>query len=90
MRFEWDDAKRDSNVLKHRLDFVAAQAMFEEGFPFIEAPSMFEGETRWLRTGIVDGAFVTVVWTIRNDRIRLISFRRARREERRAYLDAHI
>ena len=50
----------------------------------------FEGEIRWLRTGIVDGAFVTVVWTIRGDRIRLISFRRARREERRAYLDSHI
>jgi uncharacterized DUF497 family protein len=90
MSFEWDEEKRESNLLKHRLDFISAQRMFEEGFPFIDAPSKFEGETRWLRTGIVDGAFVTVVWTTRNDRIRLISFRRARREERRTYLDSHI
>jgi uncharacterized DUF497 family protein len=48
MSFEWDEEKREANLLKHRLDFISAQHMFDEGFPFIDAPSKFEGESRWL------------------------------------------
>ena len=90
MSFEWDEEKRLSNLAKHRLNFSRAQTLFEADSQYIETRSEAEDEERWLRTGIVDGEFVTIVWTRREDSIRFISFRRARREERREYLDRYL
>jgi uncharacterized protein len=88
MKFEWDEAKRQSNRAKHHVDFINAQELFD-GRPVITAASHHSEEERFLTTGILDDRFYTVIWTWRGDVIRLISARRSRDEEQRAYRSLH-
>ena len=84
MRFEWDERKRLSNLEKHGLDFLDVAVVFEA--PHVEAPSTYRGEEeRFLATGTFEGRYVTVVCATRGEAIRVISFRRARHEERQKY-----
>jgi uncharacterized protein len=84
MRFEWDERKRLSNLEKHGLDFFDVAVVFEA--PHVEVPSTYRGEEqRFLIVGTFDGRYVTVVCTTRSEAIRVISFRRARHEERQTY-----
>jgi len=82
--FEWDETKRRINLEKHKLDFVAAWLLFD-GRATITARSDYPIEARYVTTAIIDGKFYTVVWTWREDARRIISFRRARNVEERAY-----
>jgi uncharacterized DUF497 family protein len=82
--FEWDEAKRQSNLAKHRLDFRVAASLFD-GRPVSTAESPTDNEMRFVSTMFADGRHYTVVWTVRSDRRRIISFRRARDEEERRY-----
>jgi len=84
LEFEWDEEKRRSNIEKHKLDFVRAHAIFD-GRPVIHSDSSRLGEKRSKSTGIIDGVFVTVIWTLREGRIRIISARGTRDEDKRAY-----
>jgi uncharacterized DUF497 family protein len=88
MVFEWDEAKRQSNLGKHGIDFLDARRLFD-GRPVVTARSSYQEEERYLTTGIVNDRFVTVVWTWRNNRIRVISARRARHDESRVYDALH-
>ena len=88
MQFEWDEDKRLLNIAKHGLDFVRAQLVFD-GRPVVTGRSSHPQEARWLTTGVVDGRFYTVVWTQRYDIVRIISARRARDAEKRAYRALH-
>lgn len=88
MRFEWDERKRWSNLEKHGLDFFDVSAVFEA--PHIIVPSGHAGEEeRFLAIGVFEGRFVTVVYTTRSQAIRIISFRRARHEERKKYQELY-
>jgi uncharacterized DUF497 family protein len=84
MEFEWDEAKRRGNLAKHGVDFVDAQALFD-GRPVLTVLSPRSGEERSATTGEIDGRFYTVISTQRGKRIRIISARRARDGEQRAY-----
>lgn len=84
LEFEWDEEKRRSNIEKHKLDFVRAQVLFD-GRPIIHSDSNRFGEARSKSTGIIDGVFVTVIWTLRGGRIRIKSARGTRDEDKRAY-----
>jgi uncharacterized DUF497 family protein len=89
MRFEWDEAKRLSNIARHLIDFIDAQAAFD-GRAYVELPSAYVGERRAVRTALLEGTFVTVVWTARvGGVIRIISVRRARDGEERRYRQLH-
>jgi uncharacterized DUF497 family protein len=83
MRYEWDERKRLSNLEKHGLDFFDVGIVFESSH--VEVPSTHSSEKRLLAIGTIEGRFVTVVYTVRNEAIRVISFRRARHEERDTY-----
>lgn len=83
MDFEWDPDKRQSNLEKHGIDFVAARQVFAG--PYIRKRSDRKGERRWLATGEIKGRIITVVYTLREGRIRIISARAARSYEREAY-----
>ncbi|RJR47672.1 MAG: BrnT family toxin [Deltaproteobacteria bacterium] len=84
MRFEWDERKRLSNLERHGLDFLDVIEVFEG--PYIIVPSAHKGnEERFLAIGVLEARLVTVVYTIRSGAIRIISFRRARHEERQRY-----
>jgi len=88
MRFEWDERKRLANLEKHGLDFLDVIEVFEA--PYVVVPSTHEGEEeRFLAIGIFAGRLVTIVFTTRSEAIRIISFRRARHEERQKYQELY-
>ena len=87
MQFEWDEAKRISTIAKHGVDFEDAKLIFD-GRPVLHAPSDHEGEDRWIAVGDLNGLLVSVVFTHRSGRIRNITARRAREDEKRRYNDA--
>lgn len=84
LEFEWDEAKRLSNIRKHGIDFEQARLLFD-GRSILTVRSSFSVEERFLTTAELDGNFITVVWTQRAGSIRLISARSARNAEERAY-----
>ncbi len=84
--YEWDEAKREANLRKHGLDFDDADKVFEnpDKITFeVEAC----GEARWLDIALVElsGTVLALVYTVREYNIRIISFRKASRKERRIY-----
>ncbi|MFH0787624.1 MAG: BrnT family toxin [Pseudomonadota bacterium] len=89
MNLEWDERKRRSNLEKHGLDFLDVSAVFEA--PHVAVPSVNYGgkEERFLAIGLFEGRNVTVVYTTRSEAIRVISFRRARYEERQKYQELY-
>ena len=90
MAFEWDEAKRLANIQKHGVDFAEAIEMFEGHVLENEDRRRNYGELRIRAFGEMDGRVIQVVYTLRNGRRRLISARRARRDERRAYYASDI
>jgi uncharacterized protein len=83
MKFEWDENKRQLNLAKHRIDFLDVIPMFDVRCVTEELP--YADELRWKSIGLIDGREIAVIYTRRNERIRLISARRARNYERRTY-----
>ena len=85
MDFEFDPAKSAANLKKHGVDFVGAQVLWSDP-DRLEIPARSLDEPR----AQVIGQIGDVVWsafiTMRNNRIRIISVRRARDEEQAAYL----
>ena len=87
--FEWDEAKRLSNIKKHDLDFRDAAAVFD-GRPVVNYRAKTETEFRVVTVGrLDDGKVRTVIWTQRIGAQRIISFRRARHGEKADYLALH-
>ena len=80
MDFEWDEAKRRANILKHGIDFADAIKVFDG--EYIEDSRRDYGERRFRVVGELDGDIVQVAYAQRGDRRRLISARRAGREQR--------
>jgi uncharacterized DUF497 family protein len=85
MDFEWDEAKRQANILKHGVDFVDAANIFEGRFIEIEDRRRDYREVRMIASGELENRVIRLVYTWRGDRRRIISARRAKRNERRAY-----
>lgn len=80
---EWNEEKAASNRRKHGIDFDEAIEIFY-GTSLLRRSDR-NTEERWLAIGETEGRVVTVVFTWRGDTLRIISARRARRNERRAY-----
>jgi uncharacterized protein len=84
-QFEWDEAKARSNLAKHGVSFEAARRAFDDVFAFDRLDLGSEPETRYVITGVVNGILLTVVYTERGGRIRIISGRKATTHEEREY-----
>ena len=78
--FEYDDAKSRSNLDKHGLDFLEAQALWLDP-KLLELQVTSEGEIRFVVIGMIKGKHWSAVVTYRGERIRLISVRRSRKNE---------
>ena len=85
--FEWDEKKRSLNLEKHGVDFVDAIEIFDD-VNRIELETVRHSETRYLTIGDVNRIILLVVYTVRNKVKRIISARRASKNERKAYVDA--
>jgi uncharacterized protein len=88
MEFEWDEAKRRANLVKHGIDFVRAKEIWRGDVLEVTSPQQHHGEPRRLAYGLIGERLVAVVFTLRGGRVRLISARRARLHERQAYQNA--
>jgi uncharacterized protein len=84
--FEWDSAKADSNLRDHRITFPFASRVFLDPFRQQQLDTREEyGEERWIVIGRVDEWILMVVYTLRGSNIRLISARKATRNETASY-----
>ena len=80
MEFEFDTTKSTSNRKKHGVDFKDAQKLWNDP-NLIEIPAKIGDEPRFLVIGRISGKLWAGIITYRNDKIRIISVRRARKEE---------
>jgi len=86
LEFEWDDTKAAENVRNHGVSFAQAALAFSDPFA-IEWIDLREtyGEERIIRLAVTGNQVLTVVYTERAERIRIISARRAARNEQDHY-----
>jgi uncharacterized protein len=85
MDFEWDEAKNRRNLAKDGISFEEAAGMFAGPIlREVDDPGTYD-EIRFRVFGMVAGRLLCIVCTMRKDRVRIISARRASRAERRTY-----
>jgi uncharacterized DUF497 family protein len=84
MKYEWDENKNRLNIEKHFIDFNDAKEIFNDGCR-LEYMVHKNNEDRVVVIGKVNDVVIVVVYTMRNENIRLISARMARRIERKEY-----
>ena len=80
MEFEFDPKKSEQNKTKHGIDFIEAQAPWNDP-DIVEIPVRISNETRFLVIGTIAEKHWSGIITYRSDRIRIISVRRSRKEE---------
>ncbi len=84
MDFYYDPEKSESNKLKHGIDFLEAQALWNDP-DLIEVPARTTDEPRFLVIGKIGDSYWSGIITYRGDNIRMISVRRSRPEEVEIY-----
>jgi hypothetical protein len=80
IKFEFDEKKSQTNLEKYGIDFVDAQRLWDDT-DLLEIPAKTVDEPRSLVIGMISGDHWSGVITYRGNRIRIISVRRARKEE---------
>ncbi|SCX26680.1 hypothetical protein DSM25558_4043 [Agrobacterium sp. DSM 25558] len=86
MNFEFDPAKSASNKDKHGIDFVQAKLLWLDDFGLTIMAKQVD-EERVALIAELEGKLWLAVYTLRQGRIRIISVRRARPNERHYYED---
>lgn len=84
MDFEFDPNKSAANKHKHGIDFVEAQALWND-VDRVELPARTVDEPRIVVIGVINGKHWSAVITPRGVKTRIISARRSRREEIEIY-----
>lgn len=85
--FEWDESKRKYNLDKHGIDFIDIIELFDDPNR-IEFENTRNGEKRFQTIGMVNDVVLFLVYTSRGSKKRIISVRRASKNERKAYEEA--
>ncbi|MDB9389822.1 BrnT family toxin [Microcystis aeruginosa] len=85
MEIEWDNNKAAANLIKHKIDFEDAKNIFLDTNCLEREDKRDYNETIIQVIGIVNQVVLLVVYTKRNGRYRIISARRANKNERRQY-----
>lgn len=85
MVFEFDPRKSAANLQKHGIDFVVAQGIWNDP-DRLEVPARSSDEPRTQVIGRIGDTIWSAFVTDRQERVRIISVRRVRDEEKAAYL----
>ncbi len=85
-KFEWDDEKAERNIAKHGVSFEQARAAFNDP-DWIEFDDADPDEARYNRICRFGEALLAVTYTERGNRTRIITARRAKKNEQRAYFE---
>jgi uncharacterized DUF497 family protein len=84
--FEWDDYKAARNLVKHGISFKEAINVFDDPFAIEELDDRKDyGEMRFSLVGMVGNRLLKVIYTERDERMRIISARKATKHEREYY-----
>ena len=85
MQFVWDEEKRLANLSKHGLDFADAEQVFNSPLVIFEDTRAAYGEQRMIAMGMLQALIVVIVHVDASDMIRIISMRKATRNETDIY-----
>ncbi|MBI5116284.1 BrnT family toxin [Candidatus Poribacteria bacterium] len=83
--FTWDERKRRANLKKHGIDFADAGRIFAGYTVTAEDTRESYQEQRFVSLGLLHGVVVSVTYTERGDKIRIISIRKATKHETHYY-----
>ena len=84
--FEWDKGNAQKNWQRHRVVFTECEEIFLHGPIILPNPEHSVSEPRYCAFGrTAQGRLLTVVFTMRKNRVRVISARDMSRKERRFY-----
>ena len=89
-RFEWDDEKAKTNLKKHDVDFQEASTIFDDPMfiTFLDEEHSID-EERYITIGLSNKQrLLMVAHTERGDKIRIISARKAAKNEENFYAEA--
>lgn len=85
MRFQFDPGKAAGNLKKHGVSFADAEGVFKDPLAIHGLDPDALGEERFIAVGMGSVRVMVVVYTLRGDEIRVISARRATRNEVKDY-----
>ena len=85
MLFEWDEAKRRSNIRKHGIDFIGIEGVFAGTTVTMLDDRYDYGEPRFVTLGLLKGRVVVIAHTETAEVIRIISVRKATKNEEANY-----
>jgi uncharacterized protein len=87
MRFDWDNNKAKSNILKHGITFDEAITVFADPYLLFTEDFNHSGqeEREWAIGEAENGSIIVVVFTMRGEQIRIISARKATKVECKSY-----
>jgi len=82
MNYQWDPVKSKTNVKKHGIEFADAVGVFDDADAITLEDMDSEGEQRFLSIGLdILGRIIVVAYTYRGDEVRVISARKATKQE---------
>lgn len=88
MEFEWDEAKDEENRRKHGVTFQQATVLWDGTHVDVEYLARSDDqETRSATMGWIGDKVYVAIWTRRGERVRLISVRRARKNEKKVFFE---
>lgn len=90
MEFEWDEAKHQSNLERQGLDFEDAGLVFTDEAYVTEDTRQDYDEKRFILLGPLFERLVIIVFTVRDERIRIISMRKANQREQEYYTQKRL
>lgn len=85
VRYEWDEAKRRSNIQRHGFDFIGIETVFAGETLTILDDRLDYGESRFVTLGMLRGRVVVIAHTETDEVIRIISVRKATKNEEISY-----
>ena len=86
MNIIWDPSKASSNLKKHKIRFSDAESVLYDPLALTIEDEDAEGEQRFVSLGVdCFGRILVVVYTYKDEQIRLISARKAEKNEIRSY-----
>ena len=88
MRYSYDPKKKSANLKKHGLDFDDAAAVIKSSQTVTFEDRRFDyGEARYLTLGLLHGVVVTIATAETDKTIRIISMRKADKNEQKIYYE---
>ncbi len=84
MEFEFDSNKSKANKDKHGINFIEAQQLWDDP-DRIEIPTKYLDEPRYVLIGMINNKYWSAIFTYRNNKVRIITVRRSRENEKEIY-----